>query len=151
VSAETLFVAANATALIGWVLLAFAPLRRAALVLGARIVAVGMAVLYAGLLIGAVTGGGAMEVDFTTLSGLTAGFARPEAVLVGWVHYLAFDLWVGAWAVEDAGRRRVPHWAMLPALFLTLMAGPIGLLVYLAVRAALGRSEPGQKAASGSA
>ena len=150
-SAETLFVAANATALIGWVLLAFAPLRRAALVLGARIVAVGMAVFYAGLLIGAVTGGGAMEVDFTTLSGLTAGFARPEAVLVGWVHYLAFDLWVGAWAVEDAGRRRVPHWAMLPALFLTLMAGPIGLLVYLAVRAALGRSEPGQKAASGSA
>jgi len=151
VSAETLFVAANATALIGWVLLAFAPLRRAALVLGARIVAVGMAVLYAGLLIGSVAGGGATEVDFTTLSGLTAGFARPEAVLVGWVHYLAFDLWVGAWAVEDAGRRRVPHWAMLPALFLTLMAGPIGLLIYLAVRAGLGRREPGQKVAPGSA
>ena len=150
-SAETLFAAANATALIGWVLLAFAPLRRAALVLGARIVAVGMAVLYAGLLIGAVTGGGAMEVDFTTLSGLTAGFARPEAVLVGWVHYLAFDLWVGAWAVEDAGRRGVPHWVMLPVLFLTLIAGPIGLLVYLALRTVLGLREPGQKAAQGTA
>lgn len=150
-SAEALFAAANATALFGWVLLAFAPLRRAALVLGARTVAVGMAVLYAGLLIGAVTGGGATAVDFTTLSGLTAGFARPEAVLVGWVHYLAFDLWVGAWAVEDAGRRRVPHWAVLPALFLTLMAGPVGLLVYLAVRTLPGRNPPGHQTAHGTA
>ena len=62
-------------------------------------------------------------------------------MLVGWVHYLAFDLWVGAWAVEDAGKRGVPHWAMVPVLFLTLMAGPIGLLVYLAARAGLSRRQ----------
>jgi hypothetical protein len=34
--------------------------------------------------------------------------------------------------VKDAGKRGVPHWAMVPVLFLTLMVGPIGLLVYLA-------------------
>ena len=146
-SPEALFSVANAVALLGWLLLALAPLRRSALVAGARVIGVVMAVTYAVLLIRAVTQGGMSGVDFTTLAGLTAGFSRPEAVLVGWVHYLAFDLWVGAWAVEDAGKRGVPHWAVLPALFLILMAGPLGLLVYLAVRAAFGRRDMGRKVA----
>ena len=61
---------------------------------------------------------------------------------MGWVHYLAFDLWVGAWAVEDAGKRGVPHQAVLPVLALILMAGPLGLLVYLLVRAGSERLRP---------
>ena len=146
-SPEALFSVANAVALLGWLLLALAPLRRSALVAGARVIGVVMAVTYAVLLIRAVTQGGMSGVDFTTLAGLTAGFSRPEAVLVGWVRYLAFDLWVGAWAVEDAGKRGVPHWAMLPVLFLILIAGPLGLLVYLAVRAAFGRRDMGRKVA----
>ncbi len=138
-SLETLFSVANAVALVGWIILAFAPIRRDLIVLAARGVGMVLAVTYTVLLVRALTGGG-FSGDLTTLSGLTEGFSRPEAVLVGWVHYLAFDLWVGAWAIEDAGKRGVPHWAMLPVLFLTLFAGPIGLLVYLAVRAGLART-----------
>jgi hypothetical protein len=104
----------------------------------ARCIAVALAVTYTVLLVQAVAGGG-LGGDLTTLSGLTAGFSKPEAVLVGWVHYLAFDLWVGAWAVEDAGKRGLPHWAVLPCLFFILMAGPFGLLLYLAARTALTR------------
>lgn len=130
---ETLFSLANAVALLGWILLAFAPLRRDLIVMAARAVAVGLAAAYTVLLVRALTGDG-FSGDLTTLAGLTEGFSRPEAVLVGWVHYLAFDLWVGSWAIEDAGKRGVPHWAMLPVLVLTLMAGPIGLLAYLAMR-----------------
>ncbi len=119
-------------------MLAFAPLKRAWLVPGARVVGVLLAVLYSGLLIGAVMGGG-MDGDFTSLAGVTALFARPEGVLVGWVHYLAFDLWVGAWAVEDADRRGLRHWAVLPCLVFIFLAGPLGLLLYLAARSSLAR------------
>jgi len=137
----TLFDLANAGALIGWLMLAFAPLERARLVAGARAVGVLMAVLYSGLLIGAVTGGGMGEGDFTSLAGVTALFARPEGVLVGWVHYLAFDLWVGAWAVEDAHRRGLKHAFVLPCLVFVFLAGPLGLLLYLAARSSLARDK----------
>lgn len=137
-SLETLFSLANGVALLGWILLALAPLGRDRIVMAARAVGVLLAVTYTVLLVRALTGGG-FSGDLTTLAGLTEGFSRPEAVLVGWVHYLAFDLWVGSWAIEDAGKRRIPHLAMLPVLFLTLMAGPVGLLVYLALRTPLSR------------
>lgn len=137
-SLETLFSLANGVALLGWILLALAPLGRDRIVMAARAVGIVLAVTYTVLLVRALTGGG-FSGDLTTLAGLTEGFSRPEAVLVGWVHYLAFDLWVGSWAIEDAGKRRIPHLAMLPVLFLTLMAGPVGLLVYLALRTSLSR------------
>jgi hypothetical protein len=135
---ETLFSVANAVALIGWIILALAPLRRPLAIATARVIGAVLAVTYSVLLIRSLTGGG-LEGDLTTLAGLTAAFARPEAVLVGWVHYLAFDLWVGAWATEDAGRRGLPHWALLPCLFFILMAGPFGLLLYLLARTTLSR------------
>ncbi len=137
-SPETLFSLANAVALVGWIILALAPFRRPLAISAARVIGVGLAVTYSVLLIRSLTGGG-LEGDLTTLAGLTVAFARPEAVLVGWVHYLAFDLWVGAWATEDAGRRGMPHWALLPCLFFILMAGPFGLLLYLAARTTLSR------------
>lgn len=139
--AASLFDLANAGALIGWLMLAFAPIKRSWLVPGARVVGVLLAVLYSGLLIGAVTGGGMGEGDFTSLAGVTALFARPEGVLVGWVHYLAFDLWVGAWAVEDAHRRGLKHAFVLPCLVFVFLAGPLGLLLYLAARAGLARDK----------
>lgn len=130
---ETLFSLANAVALLGWIILAFAPLKRDLAIMAARAVALVLAVTYTVLLVRALTGDG-FSGDLTTLAGLTEGFSRPEAVLVGWVHYLAFDLWVGSWVIEDAGKRAIPHWMMLPVLVLTLMAGPVGLLVYLGLR-----------------
>ena len=71
---------------------------------------------------------------FGSLAGVMALFTSPYAVLVGWVHYLVFDLFVGAWEVRDARRRGIPHVWLLPCLFFTLMLGPIGLLLYLALR-----------------
>jgi len=52
----------------------------------------------------------------------------------GWIHYLAFDLMVGLFIVTDAARLGIAHWWLLPALFLTLMFGPAGLLLYFATR-----------------
>ena len=65
------------------------------------------------------------------------------AAMAGWLHYLAFDLFVGAWEVREARRVGLPHWVILPALALTFLFGPLGLLVFLALRAArpLARTE----------
>lgn len=55
-------------------------------------------------------------------------------LLAGWVHYLAFDLFVGTWEVQDAVKNSVSHLLVIPCLLLTFLFGPIGLLSYFAVR-----------------
>ena len=66
-------------------------------------------------------------------------FANPFALLAGWVHYLAFDLFIGAWEVRDAQQHQVPHLAVVPCLLLTFLFGPAGLLLYFVLRYALRR------------
>ncbi len=66
-------------------------------------------------------------------------FTYKPAVVAGWIHYLVFDLFVGAWEVRDARRRGVNHLAVVPCLLLTLLLGPIGLMLYLAIRAGTGK------------
>ncbi len=66
----------------------------------------------------------------------------PEGATVAWVHFLAFDLFVGRWVYLDARGRGVLWWATSPLLFATLMVGPVGpvgLLRYLVVRGWSGR------------
>ena len=72
--------------------------------------------------------------SFSSLHGVMQLFTSPFAMLAGWVHYLVFDLFVGAWEVRDAARRDVSHLFVIPCLFLTLMLGPIGLMSYLLIR-----------------
>ena len=52
---------------------------------------------------------------FSSLDGVMQLFTSPLAVLAGWVHYLAFDLFVGAWEVRDARRRGVFVWYLATA------------------------------------
>jgi hypothetical protein len=58
---------------------------------------------------------------------------------MGWVHYLAFDLFVGSWQLRDAKRLDIAHVQLIPCLLLTLLLGPIGLVCYFALRWALRR------------
>lgn len=70
--------------------------------------------------------------SFGSLEGVMRLFDSPVATLVGWVHYLCFDLFVGRWIMNDAPEG---GYRLLPVLFLTLMFGPMGLLLYIAGRA----------------
>jgi hypothetical protein len=132
---ETIFSMASGIAMLGWLLLAIAAFlkRRDALVLAARLVVALVAGIYVALLARGLLAGAGMPdgAGFSTLAGVEALFSRREAILGGWVHFLAFDLMVGTWEAEEAGRRGMPGWVLLPCLFLTLMAGPAGLLLYL--------------------
>lgn len=129
---ELTFTLANNVALAGWLLLIFAGRRRwgAALVTGA-VLPLLLGVLYAGLVAahwGETPGG------FGSLAGVAALFSNPWMLLAGWVHYLAFDMFIGSWEVRDAGRLGIPHWMVVPCLILTFLFGPAGLLLYFVVR-----------------
>lgn len=78
---------------------------------------------------------------FSTLETVMTAFTHPNVALMGWAHYLVFDLFVGAWIGRDALRRGVAHWLVVPSLFFTLMAGPIGLLLYIVLRKATGKGD----------
>lgn len=88
------------------------------------------------------------EGGFGSLEGVMQLFRSPHVVLAGWVHYLVFDLFVGAWEVRDARRRGIHHAFVVPCLALTLMLGPAGLLLYLALRLALTRETSLEEAAA---
>ena len=74
---------------------------------------------------------------FESLAALSLLFQNPTTLLAGWIHYIAFDLFVGAWQVRDAKRQGINHWLVVPCLLATLMAGPIGLLLYSVLRFAM--------------
>lgn len=89
-----------------------------------------LGVTYSGLLVAGIARGGEM-VDFRDPDSIRAALGTPDAFLAGWTHYLAFDLFVGRWILEDANARGTS--ARLP-LLLTWMAGPAGLTLHLARR-----------------
>lgn len=134
---ETLFSAASAVALVGWTMLALAPLRRNWAVTGARMTAAVLCGAYFCFLVAGLTGGNGPPdgAGFSTLAGVRLLMSTPQALLAGWVHYLAFDLFIGSWEVENAPASRLPHWLLLPCLALTFVAGPVGLLLFLILKA----------------
>ncbi len=70
------------------------------------------------------------------LAGIRALLGTPAGATIGWVHFLAFDLFVGRWLYLDSRERGLSPWLVSPVLLLTLMLAPIGFLVYLLARAA---------------
>ena len=142
---DMIFGLANAWALLGWVILALAPKRERVVPLVFFAGSVFLACLYAGLIIplmaGWISDGGPVgrpPADFTTLAGVMALFDSPGGATIGWIHYLAFDLFVGIWIARNADAHKISRWLQAPILFFTLMAGPIGLLLYLLLRALKG-------------
>lgn len=131
---ETWFLAAHAVALVGWVALLASPwVGRGRAVLVARWAAVPLCLLY---LLFLFTHLKAIPTDSGyTLEAIGRFFDRPVLLLVGWIHYLVLDLWVGSWEAEHAERTGMPHALLVPCLFATFMLGPLGLLLYLAVAA----------------
>lgn len=73
---------------------------------------------------------------FGSIEEIRALFADDSALVAGWFHYLAFDLFVGSWIVRDGLERRIPAPLVLPCLPLTFLFGPTGLLLYFILRLA---------------
>jgi hypothetical protein len=86
-------------------------------------------------------GMGAEGGGFGSIEEIRALFADDSALVAGWFHYLAFDLFVGTWIVRDGLGRGMPALLILPCLPLSLFFGPAGLLLFLALRLAF-REQP---------
>jgi hypothetical protein len=78
-----------------------------------------------------ITTWGEVALDFSNLSSVQALFQHPGVLLAGWIHYLAFDLFIGAWALRDSWQYGIRHWLMIPVLLLCFNFGPVGLLLYM--------------------
>lgn len=132
-SPEAVFSVASSVVLPGWLMLVLAPRwRHTARLVGAVVIPGLLAFLYAAII--AASWGGA-EGGFSSLADVQKLFADPWILLAGWIHYLVFDLFIGAWEVRDAQRLGIPHLLVVPCLVLTFLFGPVGLLLYGIVRA----------------
>jgi len=86
-----------------------------------------------------------------TLTGIATLLGSPEGATIAWVHFLAFDLFVGRWIYLDSQERRLSPLLTAPVLFLTLMFGPLGFLIYLVIRAVATSREAGKSSTQTSA
>jgi uncharacterized membrane protein YhdT len=131
-SADQIFSLANSAAVLCWILLAIFPGRPAVTngIAGTVLPAL-FAVAYVAIVIAVFPNANG---SFSTLAGVIKLFANPWLVLAGWLHYLAFDLLIGAWEARDSVEHGVPRWALIPCLFLTLMFGPAGWLAYKIIK-----------------
>ena len=127
-----LFTFVHVVALIGWGMLFLAPrgprVASYVLYLCVGLLCLTYTVMFASRFQAILTG------DFLTIAGLKALFATDAGIVIGWTHYLAFDLFIGQWIAKDADHKGFSRIAQLPVLLLTLLAGPIGLLVWLVIR-----------------
>ena len=136
---ERIFALANLAVLPGWLILLLLPRWRfgARFISGAMLPAL-IGATYAFLILPGLYGA---EGGFGSIDQVRTLFSDDALLTAGWLHYLAFDLFVGAWMVRDAQRLGVRHLLVVPCLPLTFMLGPIGLLAYLGLRWGL-KQEP---------
>ena len=134
-SMDLIFSLANYSVMPFWALLIFVPQHRVTEVLvHSGVAPLLLGLTYTGFMINGMMVGGPEGAGMGSLEALMIGFSDPQAVVTGWVHYLAFDLFVGAWQVRDARRVGIPHLAIIIPVLLTFAAGPLGLLIYLVMR-----------------
>ena len=132
-SDDAIFTLCNTIALASWLILIFAtPMWKQANKFLIGIVISLFCIVYAWLIFTSFHTGDFEK--FSTLDGVVSLFGNRTVVVAGWVHYLAFDLMTGIWITKNAKQHGINHWLITPALFLTFMMGPVGLLLYLLIR-----------------
>jgi hypothetical protein len=138
---EQIFGPANWFAILGWlVLIAGIVANRAWL----RDKLAGMywpLALSAGYCVAIYLGFGQSGGGFDSLPAVRQLFMNDWALLAGWVHYLAFDLFVGAWIARNASLSGVSRWFLIPVLPLTFLFGPAGFLLFKIIEAIFGKGE----------
>lgn len=130
---DFLFDLSGPLVLVGWGALILSPLSPVwADRLAALILPLILSVAYAALVLGFWAGS---PGGFSSLPEVMALFTTPGVALAGWLHYLAFDLFVGAWITRTARAEGIAHGYVLPCLLLTFLFGPAGFLAFSILRA----------------
>lgn len=130
---EIVFQICNTIVLPQWLFMIFAPRWHITKwLVRSKLIPVLLAVVYVFYIVQLFSVGSLQS--FNTLAGVKALFSNDQLLLAGWIHYLAFDLFIGGWEWQNAQGRLVPHYLLVPSLIFTFLFGPVGLLFYLAAR-----------------
>lgn len=130
--AASIFSLGNSCILIGWILLIFLPNWKYTQVSILNGLIVLYSVVYAYLILRDI--GGFRADSFSTLANVKALFQNDNAVAAGWFHYLAFDLFVGAYIVRKSISLGISRWLYTLALPFTFMFGPMGYLIFFIIK-----------------
>lgn len=127
-NAPEIFSLGNSFIVIGWILLLFLPNWKytQSIILNGLIII--YAIVYSFLILKDI--GDFSPDSFSTLANVKALFQNDNAVVAGWFHYLAFDLFVGAYIVRKSKQLQIPRWQYTLALPFTFMFGPLGYLLF---------------------
>ncbi|MEM7408644.1 MAG: abscisic acid-deficient protein Aba4 family protein [Myxococcota bacterium] len=134
-SADLVFALLNLSVLPWWGIWLVAPRSALArLFAGHAAVFIGLGVVYTSLLAAALVTEPLQGFGFESVR---ATLGSPLGFLTGWTHFLALDLFCGAWIVRESNRL-----SLEPRLFLffAMMLAPIGLAGFLLRRALYLRS-----------
>jgi hypothetical protein len=102
-----------------------------------------VAALYVILVLPGIAGLAGMLAS-PSLATIASLLGTPEGATIAWAHFLAFDLFVGRWVYLESRRIPVSAWIASPVLLLVFLFGPMGLLLFLGVRTALGGNKTGE-------
>ncbi len=133
---KTLFKVFNAIALCGWVTIIGLPFWDDGSKFVAFVVVSLLALIYAYLLYSSFKVKpvrGSDRPSFFNLRGVVALFQNPVAILAAWVHILAFDLMAAVYIQQEGTLLEISHWLLIPCYLLTLMFGPLGLLLFFII------------------
>jgi len=132
-SPADVFSIANTTAFLMWILLIFLPRWKfTQILIDYKVIPILLSFIYVIYIINAMMVGGMM--DFGSLSSVMALFTEENAVLAGWVHYLAFDLLIGMWILDQNKALGIHHLLIIPCLLGTFMFGPVGFLLFIIIK-----------------
>ena len=134
---EQLFSSASTLAMLGWVILVFLPRGWKWLnLIPSLLIPLFLSVLYSFLIARYFF---AAEGGFDSLANVQQLFTHPAAALAGWVHYLAFDLFVGGVIAKQADEIELSRLIQAPILLMTFMFGPFGYLLFTLIKSAMVR------------
>ena len=68
---------------------------------------------------------------FFAMRNVLAIFDNPNSSLASWMHIIVFDLIVALYIRTQGALLDIEHWKLIPCYLLTLMFGPIGLLLFI--------------------
>ena len=128
---DEIFKYGNMLAMAGWVALIFLPRRWRIIWLPRFIIPAILAFAYAPL---ALTNFFTAEGGFSSIADVRALFENDAMLTAGWLHYLAFDLFVGSWIAIEADKARISRIIQAAPLIATFMFGPVGFLLFLLTR-----------------
>ena len=132
-SPAEVFSIANLLAMLMWILMIVLPKwKPTVLLMDYKVVPIVLSLGYAAYIIKAIIIGGMM--DFGSLASVMALFTEENAVMAEWIHYLAFDLLVGMWIMDQNKKLEIHHLLIVPCLLGAFMFGPIGFLLFTIIK-----------------